>query len=405
MKVNWRNHVITVLAFIGLNIYACTEIESVVPEPTNGEGEVLPDGTIFTRAGLLEAVAECVMDELTEFNETSQTLVVLANSALDGQSGLTELKEAWRRTIDAWQQIEVMQFGPAGRGTIPGGQDLRNKIYAWPLLNPCAIDEHLVSESYLGDDSSILDTANGLGAAEYLLFQQDSESQCAVDNEIITSGSWNGLDASMLSARRLAYAVYAANTVKSGASELLNAWDPEEGNFFKEVVDAGADSRIYGKKRVAINAISDALFYVEWATKDNKLARPLGLRGCSETYCVDLVESYYARHSKSHLRNNISGFRKIFTGCGDSNAGLGFDDYLYAVGQEDLANAIDSAALEVINTIDALEQPDLVQALENDLEGVSAIHDAMSELTDLLRYEFLAVLNLELPQLVQGDND
>jgi predicted lipoprotein len=298
-----------------------------------------------------------------------------------------------------------MQVGPAGSSTEPGGEGLGDVIYAWPLTNPCAVDAHLVSEEYATDAGTIATSANGLGAAEYLLFYAGDTNACGSEDEINISGSWDSLEQSNLDSRRLSYAAFAADTVSAAASTLVNAWSPTGENFLAELIQAGEGSRTYGKKRVAINAVSDALFYVEWNTKDNKLARPLGMIGCDDTFCPDLVESEYANRSKEHLRNNMVGFRKLFKGCGVDNEGLGFDDYLYAVGQPELGEAIDQAALSTLAALDAIDEPDLVTALEQDIDSVFAVHTALGQLTDLLRSDFLTVLRLELPVLVQGDND
>ena len=127
--------------------------------------------------------------------------------------------------------------------------------------------------------------------------------------------------------------------------------------------------------------------------------------GCDEDICTDLLESRYGRRSKEHIRNNLVGFRKIFTGCGTDNHGLGFDDYLYAMEQAELAGEIDQAALDAMDAIDAIDEEDLVTALQVDRQSVQDVHSAMRRLTDLLRSDFLTVLRLELPPMVQGDND
>ena len=405
MNIPWRKRVIAALVLIGLNVYACNEASNEPEESANGEGVTLPDGTVFTRSALLESFGTCIMSELEAFDVQARAFVEAVNAAAEDSSQDSAAREAWNATIDRWQELEVLQFGPAGRSTIPGGQDLRNTIYAWPLVNSCAVDGHVVAQTYVDNAADIQNNANGLGASEYLLFNSDLSNTCAGDDDINVSGSWDALSDDDITTRRAAYAVAAAQTVSDGAAALFNAWSPTGENFLAELTEAGSGSRYYGKKRVAINAVSDALFYIEWATKDNKLARPLGLIGCEDAFCVDLVESVYGRRSLEHLKNNVIGFRKIFTGCGANNEGLGFDDYLYAVGQEDLAADIDQAALGIIDAIDAIDEEDMVTALVDDLQSVSDVHGAATQLTDLLRNQFLAVLNLELPQLVQSDND
>ena len=81
-----------------------------------------------------------------------------------------------------------------------------------------------------------------------------------------------------------------------------------------------------------INAVSDAMFYLEADVKDHKLGQPAGLSNCTTTTCPEALESHWAHRSKEHVRSNLVGFRKLFVGCGEGDAGLGFEDYLIAVG-------------------------------------------------------------------------
>jgi predicted lipoprotein len=405
VKLTWKTQLIALLIIVGINIYSCTQSSYSPEESLTGEDTALADGTMFDRTSLLESFGACIIDEIETFQEQSQAFSVAAKAAVSDPSQYDVAREAWQNTIDTWQQLEVMHIGPAGRKTQPGGLGLRDSIYAWPLDDYCQIDRYLVSEAYDTDTDAVEFNANGLWAAEYLLFNRDGTNDCGSDDEINADGTWNMIDESTLNARRIRYAAFTADTVAKAASALLNEWSPTGENFLAELTQAGNSSRTYGKKRVAINAVSDALSYIEWATKDNKLARPLGIIGCEEDFCIDLVESKYARRSKEHLRNNMLGFRKLFKGCGVDNTGLGFDDFLYAVGQNDLAEKMDQAALAAINAIDAIDEVDLVSALEEDIQSVLEVHRRVDELTDLLRSDFLTVLNLQLPQMVQGDND
>ena len=77
--------------------------------------------------------------------------------------------------------------------------------------------------------------------------------------------------------------------------------------------------------------------------------------------------------------NQFVGFRRLFQGCGEGYAGVGFDDWLRDAGAGDLAERMIAS-----------------------LNGVDA---AVKEVTDELKTEFVTVLNLELPSAAEGDND
>lgn len=400
------NAPITFLLFLaGVIAYSCSQSTSTAPSSTNGEGVVLPDGTVFTRAALLDAFGACILSEITEFEAQSRAFATAANAAVADPSALEAARLEWEKTIDIWQRLEVMQVGPAGRRTQPGGLDFRDSIYAFPHQDRCEIDENLTTESYAVDANEVSSEAQGLGAAEYLLFSAAVENECAPENEINTTGGWASIDDGTLRLRRARYAAFAADGVAETAASLLEAWSPEGEDFLAELTRAGAGSRTYGRKRVALNAVSDALAYVDWGVKDNKLARPLGLRGCGQMDCADYLEAKYSRRSKEHLRNNLIGFRKLFMGCGTDGAGLGFDDYLYAIGSPALAAEIDGVSQAALDGIAAIEEADLVTALETDKPSLLAVHETLGTLGGLLLNDLLVALNLELPQMVQGDND
>ena len=388
-------------------VYACSVNTTAGGMTPNGDGAILPDGTAFSRSALLIEFGQCILSEIEAFQAQTAVYAEVANQALAEPTDvqLSDVQDAWQDTIDIWQRLEMMQVGPAGRKTVPGGQDIRASIYPYPSTDFCEIDQHLTRGLNANNGSEIGVEAKGLRAAEYLLFATGEDNSCDATHELNTDGSWDALDETTKTTRRATYAAITGNAVNEAANNLLEAWSPNGENFLAELTQGGSGSRTFGKKRVALNAVSDALGYLEWGVKDQKLARPLGIIGCSQSDCSALVEAKYSQRSKLHLVHNMIGFQKIFKGCGPDFEGLGFDDYLYAIGSTQLADQITRAIQGVLNALDAIEERDLVSALRNDSDSVYALHNAVSALSRLMRNDFLIALNLELPQMVQGDND
>jgi predicted lipoprotein len=156
---------------------------------------------------------------------------------------------------------------------------------------------------------------------------------------------------------------------------------------------------------MALNSVSDALFYIDFEVKDLKLARPLGLRECEADTCPELVESIFAGRSKANLRANLVGFRRLVEGCEEGFAGKGFDDLMVAVGSEPLATRVKERLVAAEAALNAIEEQDLAQALVQDKASVRAFYDSLKGVTDLLKTEVVTVLDLELPQTLEGDND
>ncbi|MDX2053350.1 MAG: imelysin family protein [Polyangiaceae bacterium] len=372
--------------------------EPLIPRAVScgGANVVVP----FSKEALLGSIAECAVKSYVDFEVAARALsLVLAGTRTD-----TTPEQAWLSTQRAWQHAELFRFGPAGRSTEPGGRDLRDHIYGWPLISRCKIEEQLVSQAYaLPTFSDTTINGRGLGALEYLLFYKGSDNACSAFSPI-NAGAWVALGPVELAQRKRAYALAAASDVVARANSLLSFWDPASGNFCKEVTQAGTGSTTFGSTQLALNAVSDALFYMDEEFKDWKLGRPSGLVECAGLSCPEAVEAPYAGASLDNLRANVSGFRSLFQGCGQGHSGLGFDDWLIAVGASDLNARMFGALDQLEQKLKAVPVP-LEDLVRTDLARAQELHAAAKALTDLLKTEFVTLLNLDLPKSVEGDND
>lgn len=364
-------------------------------------------GAPFTRAGLLRDFATCAVERYRAFVPLARSL---RDAAAAWASDLTEehaatARDAWLAAMASWEEVEVMQFGPSARSPAPGAQDLRDQIYAWPLFSRCKVDEQIVAQSYAspGIGSSLIN-ARGLGAMEYLAFHAGTDNGCSKFSSINADGTWAALGAVELAQRKARYATAAADDVVLRATTLADAWDPAKGDFARQLATAGAGSQTFPTEADAFNAVSDALFYVEREVKDWKLGKPLGYLECEATTCPEALESPFARASTAHIRANLIGARRLFQGCGEGYAGLGFDDWLRSIGASDLADRMMGALVGAQDAVDALSPP-IEQALAADPTKVAVVHASVKAFTDLLKTEFVTVLRLELPKSSDGDND
>jgi hypothetical protein len=154
-----------------------------------------------------------------------------------------------------------------------------------------------------------------------------------------------------------------------------------------------------------LNAVWNGIFYIEKEVKDYKLGIPLGVSPeCVSGLCPEALESRYANVSTANVRQNYLGFRRLFQGCGANYTGLGFDDWLDAIGASVLRDRMLTALDGAQRAIDALEPP-LEVSLSQNTERVLAVYTALKQLTDLLKSEFVTVLDLELPAGAGSDND
>jgi predicted lipoprotein len=305
-----------------------------------------------------------------------------------------------------WQQAEVMQVGPAGiMGDVLGGDDVRDEIYSWPVTNICRVDQETLEEAHAAPEDLAKEAVNtrGLDAIEYLLFHPVSGNGCKNNSSINKQGTWKEMEAD-IPQRQAAYAASASSLVHDEAVSLLNRWKPSGKDYAATLKSAGEGSGIYTSVQEGLNAISDAMFYVEKTTKDMKLAEPLGYVECDEETCPDALESRYAHASKDAVIANLEGILLMFHGGADKDVAVGFDDLLHSYGASDLANQMSSKLANALEAVKAIPGP-FSEALESDVDTLEAGYVATKEFTDLFKTQFLSVLDLEIPARAASDND
>jgi uncharacterized protein len=371
------------------------------PEPTT-------DPDAVSRQALLEAFGTCASKGAASFLGKAQALAdaVAALEASPSAQTQSTARDQFRAAMTEWQRSEPLQFGPAASRLNLGGQDLRDAIYSWPLISRCAVEEQLVSQGYLQSTfSTTLLHRRGLDALEVLLFEESDQTECPSTSTIVEQGTWAAISTEERNARRRAYASWVAKDVRSRAEALVQAWAPEGGNFTESFKTAGQGSTVYKTSQLALNAVSDALFYLEREVKDSKLASPLGLRDCGAPTCLHTVESRLAKLSKANVAANLETARALLQGCEPAHAGLAFDDLLISKDQGPLAQSLLDKLTAVDQALAAIPEDDLEAAIVAQPALVTALYNQLKVLADQLKTEFVSVLDLELPQSLEGDND
>ncbi len=310
-------------------------------------------------------------------------------------------QDAWRDTMRAWQRVEVLQIGPAASSlTAVAGVDLRDEVYSWPTTNPCRVDQETVAGGYA--DAAFFDenlvNAYGLDALETVLFG-DAGNACPGQVDINADGTWDALGPDGVDAARADYAEVLAGGVVDRVGGLEQTWSPSGGDFSGQLALTNAATP-YASEQEALNAVFDALFYLETRTKDRKVAQPLGLRDCATERCPDDVELARSDAGLDAVIANIEGFRLLFTGGDD----IGLDDVLVELGHGDLAADLLDRTDAALAAARAVEGP-LEEAVVARPEQVEALNDALKAVADLLKGDLATVLSLEVPSEAAGDND
>ena len=116
-----------------------------------------------------------------------------------------------------------------------------------------------------------------------------------------------------------------------------------------------------------------------------------------------IPESPFARLDIENVRANLRGFRSLFMGCGPEGEGLGFDDWLVAVGDAALARDVASLFATALAAADAF--PPFQQATEAQF---IEFYLKVRPLANLLKTNFFgsaSSVNLKLPAGAASDTD
>jgi len=342
------------------------------------------------------AATQALIEATTEW-EAAVTADNGANAAR------AEAQAAWRHAMAAWERAELMQLGPAGSSlTTQGGEDLRDEIYSWPTTNPCRVDQETAEEAWDDADFFEINLVNvyGFDALETLLFSPASENACPPQVPPNSDDAFNDLGEDGVSLNRARYATALGKHIISTIDAIHTGWDTAGNDFAGVLERAGEPGNPFSSQEDGLNAIFDALFYLELRTKDRKLAWPLGLADCGLDDCTGMIETPLAGSSHTWVAENLQGFSALYTG----NDGTGLGELMIVVGQTDIHLDIMDALEAARTTAAALDMP-LDQALQDHPEELQGLHDDVKAVTDVLKNDLATLLMLQIPTEAAGDND
>jgi len=370
------------------------------PPPGEAERQAfaiqLVDGFVVPRLDRLQTQADALVDATT---------ALAAGGGADAGARIAA-REALASMLVTWQQLEVMQLGPAGvSSTFTGGLGLRDGIDSWPQVSPCGADQQVVQNLFgePGWAAGRLVNVLGTHTLEYLLFRDDVDNACPAAAAINDAGTWAALSPAEIVSRRAIYARVVAEDVAAKVGTLASAWS---GGFAEQLKAAGTAGSVFPTAQQALDESYAALFFLELKTKDRKLAVPAGLHiDCAADVCPELTESPFARLSRSHIEQNLRGARQVFVGENDDGTdGTGLDDLLRNAGHADAATTMVAAvdgAIAAVATFDGT----IEDALVTEPQRVRDLHTAVKGFTDELKGTLPSLLGLRVPDEGAGDND
>lgn len=337
------------------------------------------------------------------------------------RSAWDEARTQWKRAMMAFHRVDSFPVGPLSAD----GKRLANQLYAWPLFNSCGIDSETIKHKEgIGTAASDLPApVRGLGALEYLLFEESMTTRCNARAypQVV---SWTALSAEEKRLDRCRLALKIASNVREGANRLADEWSPTGRNFTRRFIDK-SDPEMPSVLS-ATNALTDSLFQIE-ALKDQRLARPLGrTKDCASEsgICPEDVEHPYAGVALEAATVRLTAFQDAFHGrfTTDSDRkvvnGFGFDDFLVARGHSDVAIRFEEsieaarrgfALVRTNNLADMIkrmskEECQATTSTQRKVE-ICALWQDVRTVATKLKTDLLTVLALRAPPTYQGDND
>jgi len=379
------------------------------PDDASGRDDATAGGSDVSRRDVLWSIGTRVIAPATAEFATQATALdaaVQLYATRGSEDSRATARDAWREAALDWQQLEVMQVGPAASSLVGiGGEDLRDAIYSWPTTDSCSIDRVVAGEDYLADDFFVTELvwSYGLDALEYLLFNESTAHTCPAQVQL--DGPWAALGTDELARRRAAYAGVVAGGIAARAGELAERWASDGGSFGALLADQGAIDSPYANEAEAMDEVFRAIFYIAKITKDAKLGIPIGIvAGCSAPPCIGLMETPFSGDAATAMRANLEGLALMVKGGPDAATADGFDDLLRQMGEDQIADDLLAAIDVAIAATEAYDTP-LQAELAADPEALDDLYAAIKGVTDILKGPFVMALMLTVPADGGGDLD
>ena len=336
--------------------------------------ETSPDN--YDRKGLLtNMAANYIVPAYANFqNQTSKlkALVIIFMDDLN-EPNLENCQNQWKKTALAWQDIAMIEFGPAE------SVSLRSQINIYPT-DTILIKSNISTGMYDLQLPSNFD-AKGLQALDYLLFLP------AFSNEEIVTYYIDNENAK-------SYIYSLVNELNTLATNVHYEWNYTYINTFISNNESNATGSSIG---IMVNALS---LHYEAFVRKGKVAIPLGVfNGISKEIMPSHVEGFYSDYSIDLALNEMEALLNYVNGVSytSSTNGEGLDDYLDFVGAKKSGKNLSLAITEKINAIKTsinATGTSLKNAIVDNNSSVHTLYESMQQLVPLLKVDMTSAMGV-----------
>jgi predicted lipoprotein len=340
---------------------------------------------------LMDVAPQVVRPGLDRFN--NELALLAANLDAHAQRAqaasqpidLSEVQSNWTVSTLLWQELELLQFGPAGlEDEVTGGRSLRSEIYSWPLSNDCRVDQLTLQRSFQVDDFHEVQAVNayGLDTLEHLLFDgmmHTCPEVMGIDED------WAELSDLDIQRYRMEYAQVVVEGIQDNTAKLINRWSVDGGDYSVELLDGSK----YTSQEDALGEVFHALLYLERYTLLYKLSGPIGVGCCEveEEDCMLGAEHVSSAASLKAIERNVIGFERLW----NNGDGFGFDEYFVGLGHADLSQEM-QLRIDKAKQLLTGQEKSLAHLYQESPDEVTRIHDAITSVVELLDTEARTIL-------------
>lgn len=374
VKMNWKMMLLLPVALM-LTAIGCKKKDNTPDNNTNNN---------FDRGALLTNYAdnyilpayEDMTTKLTDLKAKIDAFAVAPDSAK-----LVAARISWQTAYLTWQAVDLLEFGPEA------SISLRNYINTYPVTIS-KVDANVTSGSYDLEQFGNKD-AQGFPALDYLL------SGIAGTNAAIIS--YYTTDASASGRKQYLQALAAKMLEK--VTQVKTAWNAYRSTYVSSLgTDAGSSLSL------TTNAF---VLYFERYLRSGKIGLPAG--AMTGVAAPSLTEAYYTPSlSKDLAVAAINAVKNFYNGKGYSNNidGMGFNDYLTAIGTKDQNGKAMSAVINddltaATSSLTALPVT-IKDGVSNNRTEILAVYQQLQSIVPLLKVDMVSAFGISI---TYTDND
>ena len=349
---------------LGISIVSCKKDDggSSVDEEIDISGLL----TVATTKLILPAYASATDDA-----KALQSAKDVFNDSPSTQN-LTDLKAKWETAYISWIKASPYNFGPAEEVSF---KTILEDINTFPA------DISLIEQNITAGElpNTLVRDSKGFAAIDYLLYHAEA-------NSIIAEFDDN----------RKAYFSAVVDDIYTRINDANELWKGDYQNDFISNTSTSAGGSL-------------SLYYNEFvksfeAIKQFKLALPAGKQIGQTQIRPDLIETRYNTDlALTLIKTQMEITENIWYGKSlDGNNGVGFDDFLVTLGEDQLITDTKSSIADMDAAVEKLAN--LADDLENNIENVEKVIEEMQKHTRYYKSDLSGVIGIAIT-FSDGDGD